>query len=62
MHWYVLFYKDGREACGDRSVIQYDGRMAHWRVREDAAREQTRRGYDDFSIHRAANLRDIPTT
>ena len=40
------------EACGDRSVVIYDGRLSKSTIRNDARRECIKRGYAGFAIFR----------
>ena len=46
------------EPCGDRQMIQLDGRLKHGRMREIAAQECSKRGYAGFRLFKADNLLD----
>jgi hypothetical protein len=60
MSLYAFFYtKQGRNPCGDRSVIRLDARLNHWDQHEVAGRHCKARGFHAYVILRGP-LRDIP--
>jgi len=61
MKTYAIFYnKSGYSPCGDRSIIQIDGRLSSFNIDDIALTEQLKRGFDKYSLFHVNNLRDIP--
>ena len=51
------------EACGDRSVIIYDGRLRRADIGRDAAMECAKRGYAGWRIHKGETFtRSVPVS
>lgn len=70
MKYYALFYqmrarKDGsayyHNPCGDRSIIQLDGRWSVDRMMYVAREEAKKRGFVAFDIQRGDNLLNLFT-
>lgn len=60
MTTYCFFYdKAGYRPCGDRSVITIDGRLSSQNVHNVAYHECKARGFTEYRVVRAQNLRDI---
>lgn len=59
---YVQFYQKSAisseliEACGDRSVIMYDGRISPSMIHDDAMRECKKRGYLAWRIFKGQSF------
>lgn len=46
-------------ACGDRALVQLDGRMSSWRMERIAADECKKRGFIAYRMLRGASLREV---
>jgi hypothetical protein len=61
MKTYALFYDEyGRNPCGDRSIIQIDGRLNHVNACALAYTECKNRGFHVFHVVKANSILDIP--
>lgn len=62
MKTYAIFYDaNGYWPCGDRSIIEIDGRLRHDNKVMIALVECEKRGFEKFRLVRAARVLDIPT-
>ena len=61
MKYYALFYDaNGHNPCGDRSIIQIDGRLTRYNALAIAHEEMTKRKFKSLRLVRANAIRHIP--
>ena len=61
MKTYAIFYNaNGYSPCGDRSIVQIDGRLSRYNKRAIAMAEKDKRGFHSVRLFNVENLRDIP--
>ena len=61
MKTYAIFYdRKGYSPCGDRSIIQIDGRLSRHRKLAIAVTEKEYRGFYHVRLFDVNNLHDIP--